>query len=366
VKDEASGEFYVPSFDGNRNVTRLIKYSDRTVSAEYEYAPFGTLLRATGPMAGANPFRFSSEYHDDGTGLVYYGYRYYSPETHRWLSKDPIGYTGGLNLYGFVGNDPVNGRDLLGLHEDNNRPPEKASANCPGKYGPPAIEPNIDREEPSLEEYAMIGATAIPGVGEAMDVDTLLSDDTSWLEKTLSAGSLGINVITGGVLPNYGGFTKALKARRAAKALKMTPSTPHVPPHIDPPTPPTKPPKNTPPPSKPSGKKPKKPCPNDTLNGGDKIDPSKLAQKPSERGNAPIGEDGHPVELHHRNQAEGNDSPLDEMTRTDHRGPGNYKENHPNTGQSPTTVDRNEFDNIRNKHWNQEWDSGRFDELPDM
>jgi len=38
VKDEASGEFHVPSFDGNRNVTRLIQYSDRSVSAEYEYA----------------------------------------------------------------------------------------------------------------------------------------------------------------------------------------------------------------------------------------------------------------------------------------------------------------------------------------
>ena len=32
-----------------------------------------------------------------------------------WLSRDPIGEQGGLNLYGFVGNNPVNKRDLLGL-----------------------------------------------------------------------------------------------------------------------------------------------------------------------------------------------------------------------------------------------------------
>ena len=38
--------------------------------------PFGELLRATGPMAKANPFRFSTKYQDDETDLLYYGYRY--------------------------------------------------------------------------------------------------------------------------------------------------------------------------------------------------------------------------------------------------------------------------------------------------
>jgi hypothetical protein len=46
--------------------------------------------------------------------LLYYNHRYYSPELGRWLSKDPIGEAGGLNLYGMVGNDPVNVWDLLG------------------------------------------------------------------------------------------------------------------------------------------------------------------------------------------------------------------------------------------------------------
>jgi uncharacterized protein RhaS with RHS repeats len=42
-------------------------------------------------------------------------YRAYSPGLGRWLSRDPIGENGGLNLYGFVGNDPVNFWDPLGL-----------------------------------------------------------------------------------------------------------------------------------------------------------------------------------------------------------------------------------------------------------
>jgi RHS repeat-associated protein len=47
--------------------------------------------------------------------VAYYGYRYYDPQTGRWPSRDPIGERGGMNLYGFVGNDGVNLLDVLGL-----------------------------------------------------------------------------------------------------------------------------------------------------------------------------------------------------------------------------------------------------------
>ena len=76
-----------------------------------EYGPFGELLRAPGPVAKANPFRFSTKYQDDETDLLYYGYRYYNPSTGRWLSRDPINEDGGLNLYGFAGNNSVNYTD---------------------------------------------------------------------------------------------------------------------------------------------------------------------------------------------------------------------------------------------------------------
>ncbi|MEP2775030.1 MAG: tyrosine-type recombinase/integrase [Luteolibacter sp.] len=47
--------------------------------------------------------------------VVYYGYRFYDPATGRWPSRDPIGERGGVNLYGFVGNDGVHQWDYLGL-----------------------------------------------------------------------------------------------------------------------------------------------------------------------------------------------------------------------------------------------------------
>jgi RHS repeat-associated protein len=81
----------VVAFDGNGNVSGLINGGDGTSIAQYEYGPFGEVLRATGPMAKANPFRFSTKYQDDETDLLYYGYRYYNASTGRWLSRDPLG-----------------------------------------------------------------------------------------------------------------------------------------------------------------------------------------------------------------------------------------------------------------------------------
>jgi RHS repeat-associated protein len=66
-------------------------------------------------MAKLNPFRFSTKYQDDETDLVYYGRRYLNPSTGRWLSRDPVEEQGGLNLYGFVGNDGINHYDAFGL-----------------------------------------------------------------------------------------------------------------------------------------------------------------------------------------------------------------------------------------------------------
>jgi RHS repeat-associated protein len=66
-------------------------------------------------MSRVNPFRFSTKYQDDETDLLYYGYRYYSASMGRWFSRDPIGERGGINLYGYCGNDPADNVDTIGL-----------------------------------------------------------------------------------------------------------------------------------------------------------------------------------------------------------------------------------------------------------
>ena len=66
-------------------------------------------------MTKLNPFRFSTEYDDDETDLLYYGYRCYNPSTGRWSSRDPIAEKGGNNLYAFCKNDSIDIMDRLGL-----------------------------------------------------------------------------------------------------------------------------------------------------------------------------------------------------------------------------------------------------------
>ena len=86
------------------------------IVAKYEYSPFGKIVAQSGSYAETNPFRFSSEYHDDETALVYYNYRYYNTTLGRWLSRDPIEEEGGYNLYGMVDNNPIVFWDENGNH----------------------------------------------------------------------------------------------------------------------------------------------------------------------------------------------------------------------------------------------------------
>lgn len=112
---ETSATAHFAAFDGNGNVMGLVDGASGTVSAQYEYDPFGEPIRVSGTMGETNPFRWSTKYTDDESGLVYYGYRYYNPSSGRWISRDPIGEAGGLMLYGFCNNNPVNGFDDHGL-----------------------------------------------------------------------------------------------------------------------------------------------------------------------------------------------------------------------------------------------------------
>jgi RHS repeat-associated protein len=100
------------------------------VAASYEYDPFGQTVKAVGESASQNPIRFSSKYAEQETGLLYYGYRFYSPQTGRWISKDPSGEGGGINLYGFLGNNGVSKIDLLGLTDYDSIAKHELSYSC--------------------------------------------------------------------------------------------------------------------------------------------------------------------------------------------------------------------------------------------
>ncbi len=120
----ANGTHYATS-DGSGNVVGLFDTSG-SISARYVYSPFGELLQLSGgTIATENPWRFSSKRQDPTTDWIHYEFRIYDSASGRWLSRDPIGEAGGENLYGFVGNDPVNRVDLWGF--------ECSGATCGGE-----------------------------------------------------------------------------------------------------------------------------------------------------------------------------------------------------------------------------------------
>ncbi len=114
VTEVTTASTFLPAYDGNGNVMALVD-TVGDISATYEYDPFGRPIRATGPAAQTNPFRFSTKFTDDETGLCYYGYRYYDATLGRWLGRDPLREKGGLNLYSICRNNTTSKIDKLGL-----------------------------------------------------------------------------------------------------------------------------------------------------------------------------------------------------------------------------------------------------------
>ena len=132
-----SSATYATAFDGNGNVIGLVDMATGIKSATYDYNAFGETIQSDGVASVANHFRFSTKYTDDETGLLYYGFRYYSSSVGRWLSKDPIEEQGGANLYGFIDNDGIDDADSFGLRAvpGSGRPFGQTHRNDPGARG---------------------------------------------------------------------------------------------------------------------------------------------------------------------------------------------------------------------------------------
>jgi RHS repeat-associated protein len=97
-------------------------------SAQYKaWGEAKELLNRTAQKAGfKNPLRFQGQYFDHETGLHYNRFRYYDPETGRFISKDPIGFFGNLNVFQYAQN-PTEWIDPLGLKSSNKK---TAKDNC--------------------------------------------------------------------------------------------------------------------------------------------------------------------------------------------------------------------------------------------
>ena len=111
---ENSSETFYYFLNDHLGTPQMATDSSNTIVWETSYKPFGeTVVNPKSTVS--NNFRFPGQYHDQETGLHYNYHRYYDPKIGRYLRPDPIGLVGGLNLYVYAENNPVNAYDAHGL-----------------------------------------------------------------------------------------------------------------------------------------------------------------------------------------------------------------------------------------------------------
>jgi RHS repeat-associated protein len=104
---------YYPVYDNRGSVIKIVDGSGN-VTAEYTYDNYG-VITSNSNTAFDNRFFFCGCEYDAETGLYLMGARFYDPEVGRFITPDPIGAAGGLNIYAYCHNDPINYSDPCGL-----------------------------------------------------------------------------------------------------------------------------------------------------------------------------------------------------------------------------------------------------------
>jgi hypothetical protein len=162
---------------------------------------------------------------------------FYDPTVGRWINRDPIEEAGGINLYGFVGNSPLNESDPMGhaFREDG-----CGIGGFTSKDGPLPGFGEVTAKVVTSEGVFL--ASMIPGVGEAMDYQTYTSPTSTKFERIASGLSLAVSAVTFGISPNVSAILKS------KKIMQVEVPTPHVELPSQPPTPPITPPAPSKPP----------------------------------------------------------------------------------------------------------------------
>jgi RHS repeat-associated protein len=217
--DETNTYYYLTDHLGS---VVAVADEDGAVVESYEYDAWGnvTVHDATGGVLTAsaigNRFTFQGREISWATGLYNFRARWYDPVTGRWLSKDPIGISGGLNQYVFADNNPVNFRDPFGLCSDD-------GDNYWVRSGKQLLFGNFTDEVTLAGTGGQVGLGLL-GVDLPLDIRDIGADLINWEWSWGHAGQTGLDII--GVLPLIGALkygdeaSDLIKSGRKARRLK--------------------------------------------------------------------------------------------------------------------------------------------------
>ena len=107
-----NGQSYFYHADGLGSIVAITDAAKNIVQ-QYAYDSFGMVTPSNPDFE--NSYTYTGREWDKEVGLYYYRARYYDPMEGRFISKDPIGLNGGINVYAYVQNNPIKYIDPLGL-----------------------------------------------------------------------------------------------------------------------------------------------------------------------------------------------------------------------------------------------------------
>jgi RHS repeat-associated protein len=110
--EDVPGASATPYYYGIDNLGSVRRVFYAGGAPTYDYDPYGNPLQITAPVTD---FGYAGMFLHQPSGLYLTEFRAYDPVTGRWLSRDPAGEIGGINLYAYVKGDPVSFTDPLGL-----------------------------------------------------------------------------------------------------------------------------------------------------------------------------------------------------------------------------------------------------------